>query len=329
VKREVIQGTTNARPVRLAPDGTAALFRDGEGNLTVRAVPSFKELPGHRLRITNAVDYALSAGGKRLAWNAGGSMVHVWDFDLQEALAPIDAGSELRNLINSDNRIRFSDAGDVLATVMTNHAVKVWKLGQSQPVLEIPSRFPEGTSSGISSCQFSHHADLLFLGYTDSNFDLWDLSTRTFVHVDANHNNYLIAVAFSPDDQMFFTSSYGPQIKSWDRTGREFPTGITSQLTGFWSLAVSPDGTRLAATGSDASVTIWDTTVGELLRVAKLSCDDDFARNLVWLPDQRTLAGWGRNSIRLWTAPPLAQIDLPAREEAKALVNPPPPPSKP
>lgn len=68
-----------------------------------------------------------------------------------------------------------------------------------------------------------------------------------------------------------------------------------------WSVAFSPDGSRVASAGEDCTVRIWDANSGQ--QVSVLNGHEQPVRNVVFSPDNRWLASAsGDGTIRLWDA---------------------------
>jgi eukaryotic-like serine/threonine-protein kinase len=112
------------------------------------------------------------------------------------------------------------------------------------------------------------------------------------------------AIAFSPDGNLIATGSAGhyardmgdSNVEMWDRgTGRRVrPVHATKNV--IWSLAFSPDGTRLALGGTNPQVEVRDTRTGEVLW-AKHKPRLPQAMGVAFSPDGKSLAaGFGQYS---------------------------------
>jgi WD40 repeat protein len=84
-----------------------------------------------------------------------------------------------------------------------------------------------------------------------------------------------------------------------------------------FAVAFHPDGTRLASTGRDRAIWLWDLSRGE--EVARLHGHTDYVWSLAFSPDGTSLAsGSGDFTVRLWDTAPLKER-YQARREAEAL----------
>jgi len=114
----------------------------------------------------------------------------------------------------------------------------------------------------------------------------------------------IVAIAFSPDGRLIATGSGGhssrvmggSNIELWDReTGRRRPT-LPSTENLIWSLAFSPDGTKLAVGGSRPQIEVRDSKTGEALWT-KHEPQLPQAMSVAFSPDGKSLAvGFGEYS---------------------------------
>ncbi|MFM5891850.1 MAG: WD40 repeat domain-containing protein, partial [Dolichospermum sp.] len=71
------------------------------------------------------------------------------------------------------------------------------------------------------------------------------------------HQDWLTSIAFSPDSQLLFTSSWDKKIRIWNRQGsliREFKAYDDDEIN---DMALSPDGKYLASGASDGTARLW------------------------------------------------------------------------
>jgi WD40 repeat protein len=115
-------------------------------------------------------------------------------------------------------------------------------------------------------------------------------------------------VAFSPDGKVVAAGSFDRVLVCDAATGRPLPV---HHMTGgpAWSLAISPDGSRLAVvvgapnSRATARLELLDLTTG--LRLAGLRGHTGFLRSLVFSPDGSLLAAaCDDNTVRAWSMNP-------------------------
>jgi WD40 repeat protein len=130
------------------------------------------------------------------------------------------------------------------------------------------------------------------------------ISVNTVVFAQTATPNWVRSIDFSPyEDKVAFATQHG-QVEIIEATSGKSILSLKPSVTQtFYSLGWSPDGSKIAAGGSENSLDIWDTTDGRLLYTLQLSGE---ARSLAWSPDNQWLAVAGQegvpNNVVVWSA---------------------------
>ncbi|KAK2731589.1 hypothetical protein FQN57_003285 [Myotisia sp. PD_48] len=123
--------------------------------------------------------------------------------------------------------------------------------GHGQPILAIA--FSPASSSRMVT------------GSGDSTARIWDCDTGTPLHTLKGHTSWVLAVSWSPNDNIIATGSMDNTVRLWDpKTGSPLGTALKGHSKWIMSLAWEPfhlqsDGRpRLASASKDSTVRIWD-----------------------------------------------------------------------
>ena len=112
----------------------------------------------------------------------------------------------------------------------------------------------------------SHDGKLVVTGEQGGRVLLWNAETGELSRKLLKHNNYVQAVAISPDSRLVLSAS-------WDNTARIFDLHDNKQtrkhdLRLAHSCAFSPDGRRYAVAG-EGVIQVFDTDSGEIVTTIK------------------------------------------------------------
>jgi WD40 repeat protein/serine/threonine protein kinase len=278
--------------VAFSPDGRRlAAGKDGAVNVwDWNKHRLLHSLPGHEKR---SISVAFSLDGQRLASGGWGGSLMIWDVETGKCLHTL---TEHQDPISS---LAFSPDGLRLASACFDRRLTVWHTTTGRQVESW--RGQEGLVLGAA---FSPDGLRLASCGEDRTVRLWEATTGREVLKLRGHDAMSLCVAFSPDGQRLASCSSDGTIWLWNAAslrGDETEEVLTlSQPSGeVWSLAVSPDGRRVATSGQarpnlrNVPVYVWDLTTGRI--------DLEFAGHpsvvfsVGWHPDGGQLAsssGW-------------------------------------
>ena len=118
-------------------------------------------------------------------------------------------------------------------------------------------------------------------------------------------------MALLPDGNTLVSAA--EDIRFWDvKTRRENPGSASLEESEYHSLALSPDGRRVACGTGDGRITIRD--VASRHEVAKLDGHKEWVTQLAFTPDGNNLVSVSRDQLRVWRAPSWAEIEAAEKE---------------
>jgi Prp8 binding protein len=115
-----------------------------------------------------------------------------------------------------------------------------------------------GHGAVVNSCHVSRAGDPLAVSGSDDNMAMvWDLRARRSVQ-QFESEYAILAVSFSGNDEVVFTSGIDNVVRAWDRRRESVVytlEGHTDTVTG---MSLSPDGESLLTNSMDRSLICWD-----------------------------------------------------------------------
>jgi WD40 repeat protein/serine/threonine protein kinase len=257
---------------------------------------------------------AFSPDGRRLAAVGGLNDVHrdgevkVWETDSGEEIF------SLRGHVGGLCSVAYSPDGRRLASVGLDQTIKLWDAATGQEVITL-----RGHLDMVYCVAFSADGHQLASGSVDKTALVWDADpaalARGAEHATfRGHSGAVTDVAFDPTDAGRVASAgTDGTIRGWDiESGKQlFSLAGSASATGplFPRLAYSPDGQRLAVSGTGVGVRLWDMrTLRELGDYRHGSGDLCVA----FSPDGRHVASAGFAFIvRIWDPATGEKTELP------------------
>jgi WD40 repeat protein len=199
------------------------------------------------------------------------------------------------------NCAAFSPDGKLIVTGGRNGIVQVWKVGQSEPLVEI-----KGFASWVGTVAVSADSKVLAAGTRTGKIRIFDLpSGAERISINAFPNRQVLALEISPDGSTLASGGFSQTAILWDlKTGKQ-----TAQLAGHrgvvTSVKWSNDGKLLATGERHGSVHIWNTNANNRQQ-QKITAHSDgrlgfSVTALAFSPDAKRLAtGSYDKTIKLW-----------------------------
>ena len=276
---------------------------------------TLRKLPAHPVPdfgfSNNIVGVALWPGGERAAFCTRQGPVYLWDVEQEREITHF-AGWPGQSFVE------FSPDGKLLAAVAAGEGLKVWDVAMRQEVANL-SKSP---ATPQLSPTFATNDEAVAIGNVDGTVEVWDLLRKERVASWKVCSSTVSGVAFMPDGKRLVTVSDDCTAALWElEAPPQAPRKVRSfgrAKNAYYSVAVSPDGQRIAAgtAGRRAHIKVWSVTTGQ--EVATLKGVDDWVDfstpfsavlGLAFLPpDGNTLISGTCNEARLWRAPSWEEI---------------------
>jgi WD40 repeat protein len=231
--------------------------------------------------------FAFAPDGRTVA--CGGSFVcRLWD---------VATGKELRRfdgfLQGSPTGVTFSPDGKRLAAASSCAAIYLWDVATGKELVP-----PNGHRGNVDAVAVSPDARQIATAGWDQSLRLWDARTgKLRRRIPGEETNYT-DVSFLPGGKGVMAAEMSrARLVHWDAAGN-----VVRRFPGFWRVACSPDGRRLAAVAEyrDQTIHLLDSGTGKRLVSFPAEVPGPLAR-VVFSPDGRLLAACGRGAaVRLW-----------------------------
>lgn len=252
---------------------------------------------------------AFNTDGTRLATVSSNNLVKVWD---------VASGQELQTMIGPESpahSIAFDPDLKSVAMDDGNRTIKVQEIASGQELLTFAAELTE-----VTPMTFSPDGKHLARAVSDT-VKVWDAISGQELLTLPGHKAEIFALAFDLDGKRLATAEDGT-VRVWNMvSGQELLTipdpdtflnyyilsaetiesSVGTLLATDNSIALSPDGNRLAIGSSDGTVKVWDAVSGQKLLTINAYPGQ------VWMvsfsPDGAFMAtGEGDGIARVWDA---------------------------
>ena len=213
--------------------------------------------------------------------------IKLWDLQNDTVLT-------IRGHTGQINSLVFSPDGQLLASGGDDWTFRLWNVRTQQHIATL-EHITDRTRSQIKEVVFSRDGQLL--ATAGRHVKLWQVSTQTEV-ATLRHDEYVWALAFSPDRQFLAAGDREGSVKIWDVQDRQVISQLDGDTVSVYTLAFSPDGRTLASAGYDGQIKLWAVSDWTLLGTLQ---NPGTARTLDFSPDGKALASTGHAAVTLWS----------------------------
>lgn len=295
---------SSVHQVTYSRDGTmlASGMYDGSINLwDPNTGARTRLLDGHEENIT---DIDFSPNGKYMASGSDDNLVLLWN----AADGIVIKALTSQGIYYAPTGVAFSPNGTMLA-VASSEGLVLWNLGSlsSTTLLSVLNYSGRGIAFSPDGSK---------LAYADAyNINIWDVQAlRKISTIKVSPEKYgrePTDLAYTPDGKMLITSMDDGSVIWWNPETGEAVRQASLELDvrhNEWiiSIALTPDGTRLAAMTNKDAVLLMDAAHGTVLRTLRghgyLSENSINIRNgVAFAPDGKTFASGGSDgTVILW-----------------------------
>jgi len=237
---------------------------------------------------------AFSPDGRQLAAVARDDKIHIWDVASRKQLHMLSCPT---GDYRGDCRVAFNPAGTLLAGGGWDGRARLWDVATGEPAGVL-----QGREAHICDLAFSPDGRQLAAAGASGAVRLWDLATRQSTGELPGTAGHESRVAYSGDGRLIAWVTTDDSVRvSETRTLRELATLYNGSTV--YTVAFSPDGTRLAVGCKDNTIRLWDLTSYQ--QVAELRGHTDYVHAVAFSPDGTQLvSGSGDSTVRIWDTLP-------------------------
>ncbi len=285
--------TSTVISVAGSPDGKRIASGAYDGSLRIWDADPGRELltiPGHAQVVW---DVAYSPDGSRFVSAGMDGFVKLWNSETGELLLTLP---QVNAPTSGFTGLAFSSDGSRLAAGGVDGTVTIWDSQTGEMLTNL-----DGHTNMVLGLAFSPDGTRLASASLDGTAKVRNLASgEEFTFRGHIFPAWITGVAFSPDSKSIFAGVAEDKfVYQWDvTTGREVKS-FSSDGKEIYGIALSPDGSLLAAGDQDGNIHLWDVESGK--KLDKLSSHAGLVNRVAFNQDGSRLASAGFDRLaKIW-----------------------------
>ena len=269
-----------------------------QGRLKIYDAHTLQAISDPTFDLTNVYSFAFSPDMRVLVTSGLKGRVDVWEMPGCRSITNFVAPPNIAVL----NHSAFLSGGASLVTYDSDHVLKLWDAATWRE----KRRFSTDTDMNLRAAAPAE--DLIATANGNGWIELIAAAgperRRRF-----RGQNRMVGIDLAPDGKTLAAASENGTVELWDTESATRLALLRGVLLGYHSVAISPDGERVAAgSNGQEAVKLWDLHSHE--EVATLRGQGSFFSNARFSPDGNTISSRNWNGIiHFWTAPSWRQIE--------------------
>ncbi|MEB3213875.1 MAG: WD40 repeat domain-containing protein [Leptolyngbyaceae bacterium] len=239
-------------------DGSVLIWDWRSGEL----VDQFYQNPNNTTR-QDIARLAFSPDGQLLVTSHGSRSIKLWDFTSFEEDVTVTWQSELETS-QSIEALAFSPDGEMLGSAGLGRVVELWHM-EDQELVNVLGPYDRS----IYALQFSPNGEYLAFSPDSVTVDpltrleddeehntvrLWSLDGEQIGEPFSGHQDYITALAFSPDGQTLLSGSWDTFTRVWDVETGEQVHEFSENSERVLSIAFNPNNSEFVLGSGDGTV---------------------------------------------------------------------------